>query len=79
MNRAKHEQPLELIVILKHNFLQDAEGQWYVRSHKVTDLEKYVSAPSKGIKEYTEAPVVERLPLRSGACRFADCFKAAGL
>ena len=30
MNRAKHEQPLELIELLKQNFLQDEDGKWYV-------------------------------------------------
>jgi hypothetical protein len=41
MNRAKHEQPLELIEILKQNFLQNKDGKWYVPDHnKAADLEK---------------------------------------
>ncbi|GAP13549.1 DNA methylase [Longilinea arvoryzae] len=78
MNRAKHEQPLELIELLKQNFLQDAEGKWYVPDHnKATDLEKVRQrALLKEFKEYTESS--GRLKVfRSEAVRagFADCFK----
>ena len=78
MNRAKHEQPLELIEILKQNFLQDAEGKWYVPDHnKATDLEKVRQrALLKEFKEYTESAGRLRV-FRSEAVRagFADCFK----
>lgn len=78
MNRAKHEQPLELIEILKQNFLQDAEGKWYVPDHnKATDLEKVRQhALLKEFKEYTESTGRLRI-FRSEAVRagFADCFK----
>ncbi len=41
MHRAKHEKALELIEILKQNFLQDEDGKWYVPNHnKASDLEK---------------------------------------
>ena len=78
MNRAKHEQPLELIEILKQNFLQDEAGKWYVPDHnKATDLEKVrQKALLKEFKEYTES--TDRLRVfRSEAMRvgFADCFK----
>jgi hypothetical protein len=78
MNRAKHEQPLELIELLKQNFLQDEDGKWYVPDHnKANDLEK-IRARSllKEFKEYTESK--GRLKVfRSEAVRagFADCFK----
>ncbi len=78
MNRAKHEQPLELIEILKQNFLQDAEGKWYVPDHnKASDLEKVRQrALLKEFKEYTESTGRLRI-FRSEAVRagFADCFK----
>ena len=78
MNRAKHEQPLELIEILKQNFLQDADGKWYVPDHnKATDLEKVRQrALLKEFKEYTESTGRLRV-FRSEAVRagFADCFK----
>ncbi|GAP40682.1 DNA methyltransferase [Flexilinea flocculi] len=78
MNRAKHEQPLELIEILKQNFLQDTEGKWYVPDHnKASDLEKVRQrALLKEFKEYTES--TGRLKVfRSEAVRagFAACFK----
>jgi DNA-directed RNA polymerase subunit RPC12/RpoP len=78
MNRAKHEQPLELIELLKQNFLQDEDGKWYVPDHnKANDLEK-IRARSllKEFKEYTQSK--GRLKVfRSEAVRagFADCFK----
>ena len=78
MNRAKHEQPLELIEILKQNFLQDAEGKWYVPDHnKASDLEKVRQRTLlKEFKEYTESTGRLRI-FRSEAVRagFADCFK----
>jgi predicted RNA-binding Zn-ribbon protein involved in translation (DUF1610 family) len=78
MNRAKHEQPLELIEILKQNFLQDGEGKWYVPDHnKASDLEKVRQrALLKEFKEYTESTGRLRV-FRSEAVRagFADCFK----
>jgi len=78
MNRAKHEQPLELIEILKQNFLQDEAGKWYVPDHnKATDLEKVrQKALLKEFKEYTESTGRLRV-FRSEAVRagFADCFK----
>jgi len=78
MNRAKHEQPLELIEILKQNFLQDAEGKWYVPDHnKASDLEKVRQrALLKEFKEYTESTGRLRV-FRSEAVRagFTDCFK----
>lgn len=78
MNRAKHEQPLELIEILKQNFLQDAEGKWYVPDHnKASDLEKVRQrALLKEFKEYTESTGRLRV-FRSEAVRagFADCFR----
>lgn len=78
MNRAKHEQPLELIELLKQNFLQDAEGKWYVPDHnKASDLEKVRQrALLKEFKEYTESTGRLRV-FRSEAVRagFADCFK----
>ena len=78
MNRAKHEQPLELIELLKQNFLQDANGKWYVPDHnKASDLEKVRQRSLlKEFKEYTES--IGRLRIfRSEAVRagFADCFK----
>ncbi|MHB8806014.1 MAG: DNA methyltransferase [Anaerolineaceae bacterium] len=77
MNRAKHEQPLELIEILKQNFLQNEAGKWYVPDHnKATDLEKVRQrALLKEFKEYTEN--IGRLKVfRSEAIRagFSDCF-----
>ena len=78
MNRAKHEQPLELIEILKQNFLQDAEGRWYVPDHnKATDLEKVRQRTLlKEFKDYSESSGRLRV-FRSEAVRagFADCFK----
>lgn len=78
MNRAKHEQPLELIEILKQNFLQDADGKWYVPDHnKASDLEKVRQrALLKEFKEYTESTGRLRI-FRSEAVRagFTDCFK----
>ncbi len=78
MNRAKHEQPLELIELLKQNFLQDAEGKWYVPDHnKASDLEKVRQrALLKEFKEYNESTGRLRV-FRSEAVRagFADCFK----
>ena len=78
MNRAKHEQPLELIEILKQNFLQDAEGKWYVPDHnKASDLEKVRQRTLlKEFKEYNESTGRLRV-FRSEAVRagFADCFK----
>jgi hypothetical protein len=78
MNRAKHEQPLELIEILKQNFLQDTEGKWYMPDHnKASDLEKVRQrALLKEFKDYTEG--TGRLKVfRSEAVRagFTDCFK----
>ena len=78
MNRAKHEQPLELIELLKQNFLQDPDGKWYVPDHnKASDLEKVRQrALLKEFKEYTESTGRLRV-FRSEAVRagFADCFK----
>jgi len=78
MNRAKHEQPLELIEILKQNFLQDAEGKWYVPDHnKASDLEKVRQRTLlREFREYTESTGRLRV-FRSEAVRagFADCFK----
>jgi hypothetical protein len=78
MNRAKHEQPLELIEILKQNFLQDTEGKWYVPDHnKASDLEKVRQRTLlKEFKEYNESTGRLRV-FRSEAVRvgFADCFK----
>lgn len=78
MNRAKHEQPLELIEILKQNFLQDEDGKWYVPDHnKATDLEKVRQrALLKDFKEYTESSGRLR-KFRTEAVRagFAECFK----
>ncbi len=78
MNRAKHEQPLELIEILKQNFLQDENGKWYVPDHnKATDLEKVRQRTLlKEFKDYSES--MGRLrQFRTEAVRagFADCFK----
>ena len=78
MNRAKHEQPLELVELLKQNFLQDAEGRWYVPDHnKASDLEKVRQRTLlREFKEYTESSGRLRV-FRSEAVRagFADCFK----
>lgn len=78
MNRAKHEQPLELIEILKQNFLQNPEGKWYVPDHnKASDLEKVRQRTLlREFKEYTESAGRLRV-FRSEAVRagFADCFK----
>jgi len=78
MNRAKHEQPLELIELLKQNFLQDENGKWYVPDHnKASDLEKVRHrALLREFKEYTEIKGRLRV-FRSEAVRagFADCFK----
>lgn len=78
MNRAKHEQPLELIEILKQNFLQDAEGKWYIPDHnKASDLEKVRQRTLlKEFKEYNESTGRLRV-FRSEAVRagFAVCFK----
>ncbi|OJX40738.1 MAG: hypothetical protein BGO78_06030 [Chloroflexi bacterium 44-23] len=78
MNRAKHEQPLELIELLKQNFLQDEDGKWYVPDHnKATDLEKVRQRSLlKEFKEYTESTGRLRV-FRSEAVRagFADCYK----
>ena len=78
MNRAKHEQPLELIDLLKQNFLQDENGNWYMPDHnKASDLEKVrTRGLLKEFKDYTESS--GRLKVfRSEAIRagFADCFK----
>ncbi len=77
MNRAKHEQPLELIEILKQNFLQEEDGKWYVPNHnKATDLEKVRQRTLlKEFKDYSES--IGRLrQFRTEAVRagFADCF-----
>ncbi|MFA5837324.1 MAG: DNA methyltransferase [Bellilinea sp.] len=78
MNRAKHEQPLELIEILKQNFLQDENGKWYVPDHnKATDLEKVRQHTLlKEFKDYSESSGRLR-QFRTEAVRagFADCFK----
>jgi len=78
MNRAKHEQPLELIEILKQNFLQNKDGKWYVPDHnKAADLEKIRQrALLREFKEYTEGSGRLRV-FRSEAMRagFTDCFK----
>jgi len=78
MNRAKHEQPLELIELLKQNFLQDEDGKWYVPDHnKASDLEKVRQrALLKEFKEYTESSGRLRV-FRSEAVRagFTDCFR----
>jgi predicted RNA-binding Zn-ribbon protein involved in translation (DUF1610 family) len=78
MNRAKHEQPLELIEILKQNFLQDEAGKWYVPDHnKATDLEKVRQRTLlKEFKDYSESSGRLR-QFRTEAVRagFADCFK----
>lgn len=78
MNRAKHEQPLELIEILKQNFLQDENGNWYVPDHnKASDLEKVRQrALLKEFKEYDESSGRLR-QFRTEAVRagFADCLK----
>ncbi len=78
MNRAKHEQQLELIEILNQNFLQDPDGKWYVPDHnKATDLEKVrLRTLLREFKEYTESAGRLRV-FRSEAVRagFADCFK----
>lgn len=78
MNRAKHEQPLELIEILKQNFLQDEEGKWYVPDHnKASDLDKVRQRTLlKEFKDYSE--ISGRLrQFRTEAVRagFADCFR----
>ncbi len=78
MNRAKHEQQLELIEILKQNFLQDQDGKWYVPDHnKASDIEKIRQRTLlREFKEYTESKGRLRV-FRSEAVRagFADCFK----
>jgi DNA modification methylase len=78
MNRAKHEQPLELIEILKQNFLQNGEGKWYIPDHnKASDLEKVRNRSL--LKEFNEyAASTGRLRVfRTEAVRagFTDCFK----
>jgi rubredoxin len=78
MNRAKHEQLLELIEILKQNFLQDAQGTWYVPDHnKASDLEKVRQRAL--LKEFNDyANTTGRLKqFRTEAVRagFAECFK----
>lgn len=78
MNRAKHEQQLELIELLRQNFLEDEHGKWYVPDvNKQSDLDKMRQrALLKEFKEYTES--TGRLKVfRSEAIRagFADCFK----
>ncbi len=78
MNRAKHEQPMELIEMLKQNFLQDEAGKWYLPDHnKASDLEKVRQRTLlKEFKDYSESSGRLRL-FRSEAVRagFADCFK----
>jgi len=72
MNRAKHEQPLELIELLKQNFLQNEDGKWYVPDHnKATDLEKVRQrALLREFKEYAESSGRLRVfRSRSGARR----------
>jgi len=78
MNRAKHEQQLELIEILRQNFLEDEQGKWYVPdANKQSDLEKIRQhALLREFKEYAQS--TGRLKVfRSEAVRagFADCFK----
>ena len=77
MNRAKHEKPLELIEILKQNFLEDENGKWYVPDHnKASDLEKVRHhSLLKEFKEYSESSIHLR-QFRTEAIRagFADCF-----
>ncbi len=78
MNRAKHEQQLELIEILRQNFLEDEHGKWYVPdANKQSDLEKIRQhALLREFKEYAQS--TGRLKVfRSEAVRagFADCFK----
>jgi rubredoxin len=78
MNRAKHEQLLELIELLKQNFLEDENGKWYVPDHnKASDLEKVRQRSL--LKEFNEyANTAGRLRMfRTAAVRagFADCFK----
>jgi DNA modification methylase len=78
MNRAKHEQPLELIEILKQNFLQDKDGNWYVPDHnKASDLDKMRQhSLLKDFKGYVESTGRLR-QFRTEAVRagFTDCFK----
>lgn len=78
MNRAKHEQPMELIEMLKQNFLQDEAGRWYVPDHnKASDLEKVRQRTLlKEFKDYSESSGRLR-QFRTEAVRagFADCFK----
>ena len=78
MNRAKHEQQLELIELLRQNFLEDEHGKWYVPDvNKQSDLDKMRQrALLREFKEYTQS--TGRLKVfRSEAIRagFADCFK----
>jgi len=78
MNRAKHEQQLELIEILRQNFLEDEQGKWYVPdANKQSDLDKIRQhALLREFKEYAQS--TGRLKVfRSEAVRagFADCFK----
>ena len=80
MNRAKHEKPLELIEILKENFLQDETGKWYVPDHnKASDLEKVRQRSL--LKEFNEYPqrAPAPVPHRSGACWLCRLFQAPGL
>lgn len=78
MNRAKHEEPLELIEILSQNFLQDEEGKWYVPDHhRASDLEKMRQRDLlRDFKGYVESSGRLRV-FRSEAIRagFADSFK----
>lgn len=78
MNRAKHEQQLELIEILRQNFLEDEQGKWYVPdANKQSDLEKIRQhALLREFKEYAQSTGRIKV-FRSEAVRagFADCFK----
>ena len=78
MNRAKYEQQLELIEILRQNFLEDEQGKWYVPdANKQSDLEKIRQhALLREFKEYAQSTGRIKV-FRSEAVRagFADCFK----
>ena len=78
MFRAKHEKALELIEILKQNFLEDETGKWYVPDHnRASDLEKVRQrALLHEFHGYAESQGRLR-QFRTEAVRagFADCFK----
>lgn len=79
MTKAKHEKALELIEILRENFLQDENtGQWYVPDpNKASDLDKIRQrALLREFSSYVNSTGRLRL-FRTEAVRagFADCFK----